>query len=126
MSDDDLKVPPVEPINRADMQIAGFTDFQYDFSSAMFGARAPRVVEEATVPDALLDPIPPVPTDDARAAVARAAEVVEELRARNRELHFSMDPDTKIVVIEVRDLDGNVLRTIPPSKVLDVMAGGEL
>ena len=30
------------------------------------------------------------------------------------------------MIIEVRDLDGNVIRTIPPSEALDVLAGGEL
>jgi hypothetical protein len=30
------------------------------------------------------------------------------------------------VIVEVRDLEGNVLRTIPPSKALDVIAGGAL
>ena len=30
------------------------------------------------------------------------------------------------MVIEVRDLDGNVIKTIPPSKALDIMSGAEL
>ncbi len=29
-------------------------------------------------------------------------------------------------VVQVRDLDGNVIRTIPPAKALDVAAGGPL
>jgi flagellar protein FlaG len=29
-------------------------------------------------------------------------------------------------VIQVRDLDGNVLKTIPPSRALDVMSGAAL
>jgi flagellar protein FlaG len=41
-------------------------------------------------------------------------------------LHFSVDKATNRVVIEVRDLDGNVLKTIPPAKALDVMSGGAL
>ena len=35
-------------------------------------------------------------------------------------------PDSNRVVIEVRDLDGNVLKTIPPAKALDVMSGAEI
>jgi hypothetical protein len=30
------------------------------------------------------------------------------------------------VVVEVRDLEGHVLKTIPPAKALDVMSGGAL
>ena len=45
---------------------------------------------------------------------------------QNRELHFSRDESSNRVVIEVRDLEGNVLKTIPPAKALDVMSGAEL
>ena len=58
--------------------------------------------------------------------VDRAAERVEELHADNRELHFSREEGTNRVVIEVRDLDGNVIKTIPPAKALDIMSGAEL
>jgi flagellar protein FlaG len=50
---------------------------------------------------------------------------VQELQAQNRELHFSRDEVTNRVVIEVRDLDGNVIRTIPPSKALDILSGAD-
>ena len=43
--------------------------------------------------------------------------------SNNRELHFSTDESTNRVVIEVRDLDGNVIKTIPPTKALDIMSG---
>ena len=67
--------------------------------------------------------VPPAPTPEAREMVNKAAEVVQQLHANNRELHFSKDKATNRVVIEVRDLDGNVLKTIPPAKALDVMSG---
>ena len=70
--------------------------------------------------------VPPAPTPEARELVAVAAEVVAQMHKNNRELHFSRDEDSNRVVIEVRDLDGNVLKTIPPSEALNVMAGGEL
>ena len=50
----------------------------------------------------------------------------QELHADNRELHFSREAGTNRVVIEVRDLDGNVIKTIPPAKALDIMSGAEL
>ena len=70
--------------------------------------------------------VPPAPTAEARELVAKAAEVVEELQQNNRELHFSRDEDSNRVVIQVRDLEGNVIKTIPPSEALDIMSGGEL
>ena len=58
--------------------------------------------------------------------VDRAADRVQELHAQNRELHFSRDEKSNRVVIEVRDLDGNVIKTIPPAKALEIMSGGNL
>jgi flagellar protein FlaG len=58
--------------------------------------------------------------------VDRAAEIAAHLAAQNRELHFSTEQDTGRVVIQVRDLEGNVIRTIPPSRALDVMSGAAL
>jgi flagellar protein FlaG len=78
----------------------------------------PAVVASGTV----VGDIPPAPTPEARALVAKAAEVVQRLHDNNRELHFSTDAHTHRVVIEVRDLDGNVIKTIPPSKALDIMS----
>ena len=74
----------------------------------------------------VLDSIPPAPAPEAREMVNRAAQVVEDLYKSNRELSFSIDKSTNRVVIEVRDLEGNVLKTIPPAKALDVMAGAAL
>jgi hypothetical protein len=70
--------------------------------------------------------VPPVPTPQARAAVDRAAARVDELADQNRELHFTHDEATNRLVVQVRDLDGNVTNTISPTKALDVMSGGEL
>ena len=80
-----------------------------------------QVVEGATV-----DALPSRPPTDVLAEMEAASRRYEELRAQQRELHFSHDPSQNRVVVEVRDLDGNVLRTIPPSKALDVIAGGPL
>jgi hypothetical protein len=80
------------------------------------------VVETGTI----VGDVPPAPTPDARELVAKAAEVVEAMHRSNRELHFSRDEDTNRVIIQVRDLEGNVIKTIPPSKALDILSGGEL
>jgi len=72
------------------------------------------------------DVIPASPPPEVLADVERASDRVGELASQNRELHFRRDEITGRTIIEVRTLDGEVLRTIPPSKLLDVMAGGEL
>ena len=76
--------------------------------------------------DTILGDVPPAPTAEAREMVDKAAERVQELHKQNRELHFSRDEASNRVVIEVRDLDGNVIKTIPPAKALDIMSGAEL
>ena len=97
---------------------------------ARTGAPARTVATTATAPAAPVDSVqlslPASPPAEVQDAVGVAADRVAELAAQNRTLHFEMDETSKRVVIQVRDLDGNVLKTIPPSKALDVMAGGEL
>jgi hypothetical protein len=70
--------------------------------------------------------VPATPPDELRSDIDRASARYDELRAQQRELHFANDPDSGRLVIEVRDLDGNVLRTVPPSKALDVIGGAPL
>jgi flagellar protein FlaG len=94
--------------------------------SGVAAARAHGATSDAAAPDTVIDSIPPAPTPEAREMVDRAAQVVEDLYKSNRELSFSIDKSTNRVVIEVRDLEGNVLKTIPPAKALDVMAGAAL
>jgi FlaG protein len=56
--------------------------------------------------------------------VDHAARVAQQLHASGRQLHFSSDEASGRVVIEVRDLDGNVIRRIPPSEALKIADGG--
>jgi hypothetical protein len=71
------------------------------------------------------DVIPASPPAEVLAEVDAAWERTSELAAQNRELHFERDELSGRTIIEVRTLDGEVLRTIPPSKMLDVMSGAE-
>jgi flagellar protein FlaG len=73
-----------------------------------------------------LDTIPSQPPEAVKAEVDRAAQRVDELKADGHQLHFAFDESAGRVVVQVQDLDGNVLRTIPPSKALQVASGGEL
>ena len=70
--------------------------------------------------------VPATPPPDALRDVDRAAARADELWRDNRELHFDMDEESGRVVVQVRDLDGNVVRTIPPSEALDILAGKPL
>ncbi len=70
--------------------------------------------------------IPAVPPEDALREVDRAAARADELWRDHRELHFAMDEDSGRVIVQVRDLDGRVIRTIPPSEALDVLSGRPL
>jgi hypothetical protein len=72
------------------------------------------------------DVIPASPPPEVLAEVDAAWERASDLAAQNRELHFARDEASGRLIIEVRTLDGEVLRTIPPSEALNVMSGGTL
>jgi flagellar protein FlaG len=84
---------------------------------------APRAAAAA---DVVTVDVPASPPSYVREEVERARERAEDLASQNRELHFSKDEGTGRIVVEVRDLEGHVLRTIPPSKALEVMSGAAL
>jgi uncharacterized FlaG/YvyC family protein len=79
-----------------------------------------------TTPAATVDALPSRPPLEVLQEMEEAARRYDELRSQQRELHFRHDEALNRVIVEVRDLDGNVLRTIPPSKALDVISGGAL
>jgi flagellar protein FlaG len=120
------------------MQISRFTPYESLAASFLAGAASPTAPVQplnavqkpvnGTQQDegTIVGDVPPAPTPEAREMVDRAAERVQELVKQNRELHFSRDEQSNRVVIEVRDLEGNVLKTIPPAKALDVMSGADL
>jgi hypothetical protein len=55
--------------------------------------------------------------------VDEAAGVWEDLHADGRELHFDLDPQSGRLTIEMRDLEGNGMTAVSPSKVLSIAAG---
>ena len=97
--------------------------------------RAPRAsrADDATRPpdDTLAvssGEVPSSPPAEVLEAMDAAGRVARELHANGRELRFVPPQDGAggRVRVEVRDLDGNVLRTIPPSELLDVATGAPL
>jgi hypothetical protein len=69
--------------------------------------------------------IPDAPPPEVLEQMSVAAQVAQELHDSGRRLRFTPDPAGARVVVAVEDLDGNVLRTIPPSDALGI-ASGEL
>jgi len=90
-----------------------------DFAATLARASAPKG-------DVAVISLPPSPPPEVLDEVAAARDRAAELAANNRELHFSTDRETGRVIVQVRDLQGNVIRTIPPSHSLHVMSGGAL
>ena len=67
--------------------------------------------------------IPVSPPPEALDAIAFAAGCVDELAARGLELHFETDPVYGHATIELRTLDGTLVRRVKPSEVLDIASG---
>lgn len=66
------------------------------------------------------------PPPELRVQVRDASRRWEELRAIDRELHFEPDAESGRIVVEVRDLEGRLIRTVPPSAALEIAAGAPL
>ena len=66
--------------------------------------------------------VPASPPPHLRSEVEAAAARYEQLERMGRELHFSIDEENGVVV-EVRDLEGRLIRTVPSSAALDIATG---
>ena len=109
----DFNIPPVA----GGVERTGSPPRSAPAPQADFGASLDAAVNVSTLPASP----PPSLLEDMHAA----ARVVEELHAQARELHFETTSDGRVTV-QVRDLDGNVIREIPPAKALEVAAGAPL
>src|SRR5215210_1302652 len=75
----------------------------------------------------------PQPVDDLPASppahllrdVDGAARRARDLHELDYELHFELDADRRVLV-QLRELNGRVLRTIPPSEALELLSGRPL
>jgi flagellar protein FlaG len=70
--------------------------------------------------------IPAAPPPEVHDAVAAAASAPTRLQEDGRAMSFRIDDATGKVIVEIHDLQGNVLFTVPPSKALDIASGGTL
>jgi hypothetical protein len=67
------------------------------------------------------DAFPVSAPPELRVEMLAAQRAVADMRARGRELHFEMTDGR--LRIEMRDLDGNVLREIPGREALEIASG---
>jgi uncharacterized FlaG/YvyC family protein len=70
--------------------------------------------------------IPSTPPPEVLDAMGRAADAYNRLADRGRGLHFRLDQSSGHVVVEVHDVEGNVISTVPASKALEVADGESL
>lgn len=82
-----------------------------------FAASLDAAVNVSTLPASP----PPSVLEDMHAA----QRVADMLHSQQRELHFE-PTDTGRVIVQVRDLDGNVIRTIPAAQALEIAGGAPL
>ncbi len=107
----DFNLPPVGGVERTS---------QAQRSSGVKAAASTEPVAAVTV-----DTLPASPPEHLLEEMYDASKVADMLRAQQRELHFEAVGAGRVVV-EVRDLEGNVIRTIPPVAALDVASGKPL
>jgi flagellar protein FlaG len=67
--------------------------------------------------------IPSSPPQEVLDALDTAANVLRELAQRRVEMRFEFDERANQVHVEVRDGEGNVVRQIPATRALDILAG---
>ena len=109
------------------LDVARIESTSYD----MTPARTPREERARAAEDAVTlssGEIPAGPPPEVLEAMDAAGRVARELHEQGRELRFTppVAGDGGRVRVDVCDLDGNVLRTIPPSELLDVASGAPL
>jgi hypothetical protein len=105
------------------------TDLTHAFSQSVRDAR--RTNGEASPSAASAgdsvprDAIPSSPPQEVFAAMLTAAQSADRLAASGKALRFSTD-DTSGLSVQLTNLDGTVLGTVPPSTVLSVASGDVL
>jgi hypothetical protein len=93
---------------------------------ARAAAPAPSGSEALVRQKTPVETIPSTPPAEVWRAMNAAAHHVEELRSRDRQLHFEKNHETGRVEVEVRDGNGDLIRVIPPSEALAVATGGNV
>jgi hypothetical protein len=73
-----------------------------------------------------VDTIPASPPDEVYDAMGVANQAYHNLQASGSEMRFKVNEATGKLSVEVHDVHGNLLFTVPSSTALDVASGGSL
>ena len=90
-------------------------------STAAAPAQAAPATDTVTV-----DTIPASPPPEVEDAMGVANQAYHDLEAEGSEMRFKINEATGRLTVEVHDVHGNVMFTVPPSTVLDVASGQPL
>jgi len=90
-------------------------------SSAPAPAQAAHAADTVTV-----DTIPASPPPEVHDAISVANQAYHNLKADGSEMRFKINESTGKLTVEVHDVHGNLLFTVPASTVLDVASGQPL
>src|ERR1700751_5786901 len=88
---------------------------------AAFPASSARSADTVTV-----DTIPASPPDEVHDAIGVANQAYHNLQASGSELRFKVNEATGKLSVEVHDVHGNLMFTVPASTALDVASGASL
>jgi hypothetical protein len=92
-------------------------------------ARTSAPVQTQTAPSAdtvTVDTIPASPPPEVESAIGVANQAYHNLKSEGSELRFKINEATGKLTVEVHDVHGNVMFTVPASTVLDVASGQPL
>ncbi len=92
-------------------------------SSRPTAAPSPAVHDADTV---TVDTIPASPPDEVHDAIGVANQAYHNLKASGSELRFQVNEATGKLSVQVHDVHGNPMFTVPASTVLDVASGASL
>ena len=90
-------------------------------SSAPAPTQAAKATDTVTV-----DTIPAAPPAEVQDAIGVANQAYHNLKADGTELRFKVNEATGKLTVEVHDVHGNLMFTVPASTVLDVASGQPL
>jgi len=88
---------------------------------------APGPVQAVPAADTVtVDTIPATPPDEVHAAIGVANQAYHDLQAAGTELRFKINEATGKLSVEVHDVHGNLLFTVPSRVALEVASGQPL
>jgi hypothetical protein len=94
--------------------------------SATPAAAKPAAAVSHPADPVTVDMIPSSPPPEVHEAMGVAANAYDNLQAGGRQMRFKVNEATGRLSVEIHDIHGNLLFTVPSSKALDVAAGGSL